>query len=106
MITIHLYGKLRRFAPRTSPSSNSIIEIEAIENETLRGLLTRVGIDINELYTIFINSKLLTSRTKIAPYLGYQQVCDENCQTWELKVAIADGDRLGLFGPDMPALVA
>jgi len=106
MITIHLYGKLRRFARNSSPSANSILELEAIEHETLHMLLGRVGIDIGELYTIFLNSKLLTSRTKIAPFLGYQQVCDENCQTWDLNIEITDGDRLGLFGSDMPALVA
>jgi hypothetical protein len=106
MVSIHLYGKLRRHASNDSPSSNSVIEVEAVENETLHMLLDRVGISVGELYTIFINSKLLTSRTKMAPFLGYQQVCDENCQTWDLTVAINDGDRLGLFGPDMPALVA
>jgi hypothetical protein len=106
MISIHLYGKLRRYAPDDSPSGNSVIELDAIENETLKMLLERVGISVDELYTIFINSKLLISRTKIAPYLGYQQVCDDNCQVWDLSVVIKDGDRLGFFGPDMPALVA
>jgi len=105
MVSIHLYGKLRRYAINKSPSGNSIVEIEAKENETLKDLLERIGIGVDELYTIFINSELLTSRTKIAPYLGYCQVCDENCQTWDLTVIINDGDRLGLFGPDMPGLV-
>jgi len=106
MVSIHLYGRLRRHAANNSPSGNSVIEVEAIENETLQMLLDRIGINIGELYTIFINSQLLTSRTKIAPFLGYQQVCDENCQTWDLTVVINDGDRIGFFGPDMPALVA
>lgn len=106
MIEIRLYGKLRRFAPDSSPSGNSIIELPVIEDETLQMLLDRVGINANELYTIFINSKLLTSRTKFATYLGYQQVCEVNCQEWDITVIINDGDRIGLFGPDMPALVA
>ena len=106
MVEIHLYGKLRRFAPDSSPSGNSVIQIAPVENETLQMLLERAAINTSELYTIFINSKLLTSRTKFATYLGYQQVCDENCQGWDLTVIIEDGDRLGLFGPDMPALVA
>jgi hypothetical protein len=105
MISIHLYGKLRRFASNSSPSANSIVEIEAIEGETLQMLLDRVGINASELYTIFINAKLLTSRTKFATYLCYQQVCEENCQGWDLTVLIHDGDRLGLFGADMPGLV-
>lgn len=106
MIAIHLYGKLRRHAPENSPSGNSIIEVDAKENESLQMLLKRVGIGIDELYTIFINAKLLISRTRMATFLGYQQVFEENCQGWDLAVIINDGDRIGLFGPDMPALVA
>ena len=105
MVSIHLYGKLRRFATKSSTSADSIIALDALEGETLQMLLDRVGIHASELYTIFINSKLLTSRTKFATYLGYQQVCEENCQGWDLTVIIHDGDRLGLFGTDMPGLV-
>ena len=105
MISIHLYGKLRQYAPQKTPFGDSILEVEARENESLAMLLDRIGISPEELYTIFINAKLLTSRTKFAPYLAYQQVCEENCQTWDLEVIIKDGDRLGLFGPDMPGLV-
>jgi hypothetical protein len=106
MISVHLYGKLRAYAEKSDPADDSILKIEAREGETLQMLLDRIGIGTDELYTIFINAKLLTSRTQYAPYLGYQQVCDENCQGWDLTVEIKDGDRLGLFGPDMPALVA
>jgi len=106
MISIHLYGKLRRYAPDKSPSGISVLEIEAIENETLQMLLDRIGMGIDELYTIFINSKLLTSRTRYATFLGYHQVHEEDCQGWDLTVVIKDGDRIGFFGPDMPALVA
>jgi len=105
MISIHLYGKLRRYAAQKSPTGNSVLEVEARENESLAMLLERIGISPDELYTIFINAKLLTSRTKFATYLAYQQVCEENCQTWDLQVIINDGDRIGLFGPDMPGLV-
>lgn len=105
MISIYLYGKLRRHAPDPRPSGNSVIEVEAIEDETLQMLLDRVGIDAEDLYTIFINHKLLTSRTKYARFLGYQQVRDDTCQSWDLNVVIEDGDRLGLFGRDMSGLV-
>lgn len=105
MISIHLYGKLRRYARDDSPSGQSVIEVEAVKNETLQELLDRVGIDAEELYTIFINHKLLTSRTKFAHFLGYQQVREHNAPRWDLSIIIKDGDRLGLFGPDMPALV-
>lgn len=106
MVSIHLYGKLRRYAEDSSASSDSIIRAEVREKESLYDFLTRLGMDVDELYTIFINSRLLTSRTRIAPFLGYQQVCDENCQNWSLSVIVNDGDRIGLFGADMPALVA
>ena len=105
MISIRLYGKLRRFAPNKSPLGDSILQVASNENETLKKLLERIGIDPDELYTIFLNSKLLTTRTKIAPFLGYQQVNSEDCQDWDLSVVINDGDRLGLFGADMPGLV-
>jgi len=105
MISIHLYGKLRRYAPDDSPSGNSVIEVKATEDETLASLLERVGIEPDELYTIFINHKLLTSRTKFAHFLGYQQVHEHNAPKWDLSIPLKDGDRLGLFGPDMPALV-
>ena len=106
MVSIHLFGKLRRYAADKSPSGNSVIEAEVLENEGLYDFLLRLGFDIGELYTIFINSRLLTSRTKMAPFLGYQQVCEEDCLCWELSETIKDGDRIGLFGEDMPALVA
>jgi len=105
MISIHMYGRLRRFAPNPSPSANSVVEIEAIEGETLQMLIDRIDIDKSDLYTVFINAKLLTSRTKIASFLGYPQVNEEDCQSWDLNVVIKDGDRLGFFGPDMPCLV-
>ena len=105
MLSIHLYGKLRRYAPDKSPSGNSILQVHPIENESLQMLLERVGIAPDELYTIFLNSKLLKSRTKFALFLGYEQVRGENSQDWDLTITIKDGDRLGLFGPDMPGVV-
>ncbi len=106
MVSIHLYGKLRRYAEQSSATGDSIIEAEALENEQVYDFLERLGFDIDELYTIFVNSRLLTSRTKMAPFLGYQQVCEEDCLCWELSETVKDGDRIGLFGEDMPALVA
>ena len=106
MVSIHLYGTLRRYAKDNSASSDSIIEAEVKENEEIYDFLERLGFEIGELYTIFINSRLLTSRTKMAPFLGYQQVCEDECLCWELTEIVKDGDHIGLFGEDMPALVA
>jgi hypothetical protein len=33
MVEIHLYGKLRRYAPGNSPSSDSVIIVDPIEDE-------------------------------------------------------------------------
>ncbi len=104
MINIHLYGKLRRFAPNSKATDDSILQLQAIENESLGDLLKRAGLDIDEIYTIFLNAKLLATQSKMGPYLGYQQVC-EDCLRLDMSIVIKDGDRLGLFGLDMAALV-
>jgi hypothetical protein len=104
MITIHLYGKLRRFAADSRPSANSIITIEAIANETVNSLLERVGIEIDEIFTIFMNSKLLATHNSMAKWLGYRQMRTDP-ENWDLSVPVKDGDRIGLFGEDMAALV-
>ena len=104
MAEIHLYGKLRRFAPDSRPTGNSVIYLDTIENETLEAVLKRACLDIDEIYTIFLNSKLLTTHNTMAQYLGYQQAY-ENCYNWDLSIVIKNDDRLGLFGIDMAALV-
>jgi hypothetical protein len=104
MINIHLYGKLRRYAGDDNPGGDSILHLDEIKNETLEMLLQRAGLDIEDIYTIFLNSKLLTTHNSMAQWLEYPQIC-ENCQNWDLAINIKDGDRLGLFGRDMPALV-
>jgi hypothetical protein len=84
--------------------TQGIIEVEARPMERLEDLLQRIGISMQELYTIFLNGKLLTTHNKMADYLGYQQFC-EDCHNWDLCVTIKDGDRLALFGLDMATLV-
>lgn len=105
MVTITLYGRLRKkYKVDREVGTQGIIEVPAHPMETLDDLLARVGIPRDELYTIFVNSKLLTTHNKMADYLGYQQVC-EDCHNWELCVTIKDGDRVALFGLDMASLV-
>jgi hypothetical protein len=104
MIHIHLYGKLRRYADDKNPGCDSILHLDAIENETLQMLLKRTRLDIEEIFTIFLNSKLLTTHNRMAQWLEYPQV-SENCHGWDLSIVVKDGDRIGLFGRDMPALV-
>ena len=104
MIDIHVYGKLRRFAADKNPDDNSIIWVEAVKGETIGELLKRIGIDEEEIYTIFLNSSLLITRTKMGPYLGYQQA-EKQVHVWDLSTPVKDGDRVGLFGRDMATLV-
>ena len=104
MISIHLYGKLRKYAEDKRPSGNSVVRTEVIDGETLEMVLKRVGINLAEVYTIFLNAKLLTTHNRMARWLEYPQAV-ENPGDWDLTIIIKDGDRVGLFGRDMPALV-
>lgn len=102
--TIHLYGKLRRFAQESKASHGNVIEVAPKSGETLEQLLARVGIPLDDIYTIFFNSKLLATRSPMAHWIGYQQV-HANALEWRLDIAVNAGDRIGLFGRDMAALV-
>jgi hypothetical protein len=53
---------------------------------------------------VFLNHKLLATRSAMARWLQYRQV-RSNPFDWDLTVPIQSGDRLGLFGRDMAALV-
>ncbi len=82
MITVHLYGKLRRFAEESDPACNSIVSIPAVPGETIEGTLKTIGIPEEELGSnIFLNGE----------YSGL---------TREVKPS----DRLGVFPDDMQLL--
>lgn len=104
MVEIHLYGKLRRYASNSSPSRDSVVIVDPMDEETIEMLLERAGIGADEIYHIFLNSKLLATHNTMANWLGYQQV-RESPFDWDLKIPVKNGDRIGLFGEDMAALV-
>lgn len=52
----------------------------------------------------FYNAKLLVPRNTMAPYVKYRQVRSDPFR-WDLGIVLQDGDRIGIFGRDMPALV-
>jgi hypothetical protein len=104
MVDIRLYGKLRHFVKEPEAGHDNLMRIAPQPEETLQQLLARIGIPLDEIYTIFLNSKLLASRSKMAYWMRYQQV-NENPLDWNLEVAVKSGDRIGLFGRDMAALV-
>jgi hypothetical protein len=101
MAEIRLYGKLRRYA---QDSPDSIIRVSPEYNETLEILLNRLGIPLDDVYSIFYNSKLLAARSGMARWIGYQQV-RSNPFDWDLSLTLKPSDRIGLFGRDMAALV-
>ena len=104
MVDIRVFGKLRRFVKELEARRDNHMRVKLQPEETLQQLLDRIGIPVDEIYTIFLNSKLLVSRTRMAYRMGYQQV-NEDPLDWKLEVALNEGDRIGLFGSDMAALV-
>ncbi len=82
MIEVHLYGKLRRFAAKKDPRSESIVRVTSFPEETLADVIRRIGIPVEDLgANLFVN--------------GRYAVLDS---------VIADGDRVGLFPDDMQLL--
>ncbi len=104
MVEIRIYGKLRQYLKEPETTQSGILKLSVEPEETVAALLARIGIPLDAIYTIFLNSKLLASRSLMAYRMGYQQV-RENPLDWELDIVVKAGDRIGLFGRDMSALV-
>jgi len=98
-----LYGQLRRYAKQARPGSDCAIVLEPGPGETIASLLAQMGIPVDEINHIFFNSKLLASRSSMAPFLGYLQA-RPSLWDWNLNVPVNNGDRIGLFGTDMAVL--
>jgi molybdopterin converting factor small subunit len=82
MIDLHLYGKLRRFAPDSDTRSKSVLRIGHESGDTVRSIVARLGIPLEELGSnLFVNGRYAM-----------------------LGTPIADGDRVGLFPDDMQLL--
>jgi len=82
MIDVHVYGKLRRFAAHRDVQSVSIIHVAWQPQDSVRRVVGRIGIPIEELGSnMFLNGHYAT-----------------------LDAPVADGDRLGLFPDDMQLL--
>jgi len=104
MVEIHLFGKLRQYAENKDGLNDHVIRIYPQEGDTITSLLDRAGISKEELYSIFFNRKLLAARSGMAIWIGHRQVRNDPFD-WDLNVAVKAGDRIGLFGRDMAALV-
>ncbi len=101
MLEIHLYGSLRRYAPDSRPDRESVARLEPQLKETVGTTLERLGISPDEIYHVFLNGALLSTRNSMAPWLKYQKShVNEGLDT-----PVQEGDRLGLFARDMGLLV-
>ena len=104
MIEMRIYGKLRRYVNESKSDQGNVTKIQPQPEETLEQLLERLAIPIDEIYTIFLNSSLLAARSRMAYWIRHQQVAKDPL-AWKLDVVVKAGDRVGLFGSDMSALV-
>ncbi len=104
MVEIHLFGKLRKYAQKSDRETAHVIQVSPQSDETIALLLDRVGIAIEDVYSIFVNHKLLAARSGMARWIGHQKVRKDPFN-WDLDIPVKAGDRVGLFGRDMAALV-
>ncbi len=104
MAEIHIYGKLRDHARNLPDDRSGVVHMAPGSDETVQSLMERLGIPVSEIHTIFFNHKVLAARTKMAIWIGHRQV-RESPFDWNLDIPVNSGDRIGLFGRDMAALV-
>lgn len=102
MVEVHLYGRLRRYAPDSRPDRESVVQLELQPGETVETVLERLGISPAEVYHVFLNGALLSTHNSMAPWLRYQET---GARGQGLAVPVYPGDRLGLFARDMALLV-
>ena len=103
MVEIHVYGNLRHYVKDARIDHQSVLILEPHPDETIASLLALAGIPVDEINHVFFNAKLLASRSRAALFMGYLQA-HSDVSDWNLEVPVENGDRIGLFGMDMPVL--
>jgi molybdopterin converting factor small subunit len=78
MIEVHLYGLLREIVPGSQASEDTILHIEARENEEFHQFVRRLGLESTDISDCFINGRLARKSDRIK-----------------------SGDRVGLFPYNM-----
>jgi hypothetical protein len=78
---VWLYGKLRRFASRSGPADESVVQVPVNDGDTLVSMMERMGIARGETSNIFVNGELSALTRKVCA-----------------------GDRVGIFPDDMALL--
>jgi hypothetical protein len=104
MIKIRIFGRLRKKAGDPEVRETGLLKMTPEPEETMQSILERAGISPQDIYTIFLNSKLVAARSNMVKWLGYQQAGPDPL-AWDLNIKLASGDRIGIFGRDMAALV-
>ena len=104
MIEIRFFGKLRKQAKDQEIRETGLLRVPTGPQETMESIFHRLNISPEDIYTIFLNSKLVAARSNMVKWLGYQQACT-NPLAWDLNIKLISGDRIGIFGRDMAALV-
>jgi hypothetical protein len=79
-----------------------VVRLPPQPGETVETVLERLGISPAEVYHIFLNGSILTTRNSMAPWLRYQEACA--CDHG-LDAPVEACDRLGPFASDMTLLV-
>lgn len=109
VIEVHLYGKLRRYAPASRASGQSVVRLEVQDAETVATVLERLGIPSDDVCHVFLNGAILSTQNSMAPWLKYQQAGGGSVGrpdgTQQLNTHVHSGDRLGIFAHDMALLV-
>jgi putative ubiquitin-RnfH superfamily antitoxin RatB of RatAB toxin-antitoxin module len=103
-VEIHLYGKLRKYAPDSRADRENVLQVALDSGATIRTALEHASIAEDEVCHIFLNGALFSTHNSMAPWLGYRQA-QPNVHQREADVLLKPGDRLGIFGHDMAALV-
>jgi hypothetical protein len=102
-IELNLYGKLRRLVPESGSIGVNRLNIPVNSNDTVASILARFEITTDQIYTVFVNHKLLATRSKMVEAVEMIQA-QADIHAWKLDLPLHGGDQLGLFGDDMAIL--
>ena len=104
MIEIYLYGKLKKGIQENTVPKSGVLHLQPVHGDTIASVLKRADIATSNIYSLFLNAKLLAARSNMARWLRYQQAGPDPL-SWDLDIPVQSGDRIGVFGRDMAALV-
>ena len=61
MIEIHLYGKLRKMLGQDILSDSNVLRLSPEPGETIASVFERTGISAEDVYSLFLNARLLAA---------------------------------------------